>query len=95
MSKFITGFVFWLPALLFRGWVLARLYLWFVVPTFHVNPISPAAAYGIALLLGLVAYTPDAKKDQAKTDWAMTIGLMWMAPALSLLFGYIVQKWWL
>ena len=93
MSKFIIGFVFYLPALFFRGWVLSRLYLWFVVPTFHVNPISPGMAYGIAILLGLATFDTSNIKRGSRTDWAWTISLMWVAPAFSLLFGCIVQKW--
>ena len=95
MSKFITGFVFWLPTLIFRGWVLSKLYLWFVVPTFHVNPISPGVAYGIAMFLGLATFVPSGKKDEPKTDWKLLIALMWVVPACSLLIGYMVQKWWL
>lgn len=46
-----------------RGWVLSRMWAWFMVPTFHLPALGVAAAIGIAATVRLVTYQADADKD--------------------------------
>lgn len=87
----------WFPGLLFRGYVLKRLFNWFAVPSFHVFPISSAAAYGLGGMLLLAVYVPDwrsIEKDKADrpTKLGRMIGTAYVLPAISLLFGWGVQS---
>jgi membrane-associated protease RseP (regulator of RpoE activity) len=40
---------------LWGGYVLSRLWGWFVVPVLELPPLTWATAYGIALILGLAS----------------------------------------
>jgi energy-converting hydrogenase Eha subunit A len=46
------------PATLLNGLVIAVLWSWFVVGTFHLPPITVAEAIGMRLLVSLVTPTP-------------------------------------
>lgn len=43
-----------------RGYTFAKLWLWFIVPTFHMNPVRIAEAIGVLLVFGVMA----AKKEE-------------------------------
>jgi hypothetical protein len=60
MDKFLP--LLMLPVRLWSyGFVLARIWMWFIVPAFNVAPISQVTALGISMFLGLAIYS---------TDWA-------------------------
>lgn len=93
----VVGF----PALLvlssmWRGYVLSVLWGWFAVPYLGAPPIGVAAAIGISLLVGMLTNHRtgnEATKDGSTSERllsAMAIALI--APALTLLFGWIVTK---
>ena len=43
-----------------RGYTFAKLWLWFIVPTFHMNPVRIAEAIGVLLVFGFIF----AKKEE-------------------------------
>lgn len=49
---------------IFRGYVLKVVWGWFIVPTFHLVPLSIASALGISLLVGFL--TQDAPDNEDK-----------------------------
>lgn len=71
---------------LWRAFAAAKLWLWFVVPTFHVDPIPVSVFFGLAILLGLYrGHREDKRKfwEQA-VDWTMS-------PAVALALGWLFK----
>lgn len=80
-------FLFVISIYLLNGFVLMNLWNWFVVPVcVFVKKISLIQAIGVYSLISfLVAKRIDNKKDAWKA-----IGFAYIAPILSLIFGYII-----
>ena len=97
--SFVWKFAMWLPTPFLRGFVLAHFWAWFIVPTFHVAPISAAVAYGIAGLAYIAVSTPDladAEKDWDAQKWFVRIFTTgYVLPVMSLVMGWAVQRFWL
>lgn len=71
------------------GWVLVHLWRWFLVPLGIVN-ISTAHACGIGLLISYMTQKclPHRKQSELLA-WNIT------TPAVVLLIGYVIQRWFL
>ncbi len=71
------------------GFVLVKLWAWFIVPQFHAAPLSITTAIGIALITGLLCKAPGRGKDE---EWkaGVSIAVMLIVPTIALLFGWIV-----
>lgn len=52
---------------LLNGWVLCRLWLWFIAATFHVSPLSIPQAIGVAIVLGAM-HPQTSQSDSALRD---------------------------
>lgn len=79
------------PVALWRGYVLSVLWGWFIVPTFNAPALSLAMAIGVAIVVGMfTASIPTKKKDEEDKALSNYFVNGFIAPALSLLFGYIV-----
>lgn len=80
-----------------RGYVLARFYGWFVVPTFHTPPITPAAAYGLALLLFLATHVipPNFYSEKDRDSTFTKLGGGVFISLFSLGLGWAIQRWWM
>lgn len=83
-------------AALWRAFVLMKLWAWFVVPAFGLQPISMITAFGLAVLISFGFMTPSASADDGRKDDAdeakeliMTIGYGFLWPALGLVVGWI------
>jgi hypothetical protein len=97
---FIGGFLFIVVAFAYgvfvHGFVGHKLWAWFVVPVFHLEPISILQAAGLSFLCRLFTYeNPFALSSSMKgkdtseiATQAITILLL---PWISLLVGYIVH----
>lgn len=76
-----------------RAWVLCKLWLWFVVPQFHVQPLHLGVAYG----LSMVAYTmhsipsPEYKDDSTGATAARAITYGIVIPLISLAIGWVIK----
>lgn len=81
----------------FRAYVLAQMYAWFVVPTFHTPPITPAAAYGIATLLHLATYVmpKNALSEEDKDGPFRSLFAGCVISLFALGLSWAVQRWWL
>jgi hypothetical protein len=77
-----------------RGFVLTKLWLWFIVPTFGLPKLSIPIAIGLALVVGLLTEHSNQHKDDRETSdkVAAIIGSL-LTPFLVLLCGYIVTLW--
>jgi hypothetical protein len=80
------------------GFVISKLWVWFIVGTFHLAPIPLLTAAGIALLVRyLTAQLPSAmvleQEAAAKVSGkskAINLGTRLAYPWITLLFGYII-----
>jgi hypothetical protein len=52
-----------LPLAIWQAFVLAKVWGWFAVPIFHIQPINLATAFSIALLLSIARPVSVPKKD--------------------------------
>lgn len=85
-----------LTAILY-GWTLAKLWMWFVIPVFHLPPLGIGYAIGLAWTVRFVTYQSDAAapKDPNKSAWEILVGDTVFAIALcvtTLGFSYILKQ---
>jgi len=64
----VVFFLAVVPSTLLRGYVVSKLWLWHVVPVFHLAPISVSQAISVSLIFSVLTYhyTPDEKKRSAE-----------------------------
>lgn len=77
-----------------RAWALTVLWGWYAVPGFGFGPLSIFQAVGASLILSFLLYrAPDHKDERPVTEQLTTgIVMMFLHPALSLLFGWLILK---
>lgn len=81
------------------GFVGTKFWAWFIVPTFHVEPLTLLSMVGIVLLIRLFTHKPisikeaeenaNRKLDDKKVLYTLAV---LAAPWVSLLTGYIVHR---
>jgi len=77
---------------LLNGWVLTKLWGWFIVPAFELPSLTLLPAIGIGLVVSLLTHQHvhnDYGDDKAKA-LASALGAMILSPLMSLAIGYIV-----
>lgn len=79
-----------------EGYVLTVLWGWFIIPIFHLPPLTIVPAIGIALVVGLLTYhsNPDVE-EKKRTGWeqfALLMGKLFARPLVVLAFGWAVHK---
>jgi zinc transporter ZupT len=94
----ILGGVIWPLAAFWRGWVLAMLWGWFVVPVFRLPALPWAAASGCAVMLALAlsGLVPRASEEPKGSVWvllARSAGRLLGFPAYALCGGWVLQHW--
>jgi len=72
------------------GYAIHVLWAWFVVPI-GLPAISIAQAYGLSVLFGLFMNTRglDVGKEKTSDEWAVSVTIGVLMPAVALLFGWI------
>lgn len=82
---------------LINGFVLLKLWGWFVVPTFGVKPLTLTQALGISLLIGFLTFheLPNREKERSLNDLMGSIFLhyIYQFSALSLGWVYHLFMW--
>jgi hypothetical protein len=80
-------------SVLLYGWALAKLWIWFAVPTFHLPALSITYALGLSLIVRLTTYQTDAVREDAykKSTWG-SIGLR-IAKSAFLSLGAVGMGW--
>lgn len=82
-----------LGATLVYGWILVKLWFWFMVPIFHLAPLRLVEAIGIMVLLGFLRYEFDpARSKESMTEAWKRSGVNLLMSFVSLGFGYIVHR---
>jgi len=88
---------FVIPALLLDGWVVMKLWEWFILPTFTSAPsINLATGIGFSLLAGFATrtYRYDYKPESEKSKHLIAQMIFaYVGPFLAVLIGWIVQAW--
>ncbi len=59
----LAALVLGIPLAVLRAWVVQRLWVWFVAPTFGVETPKVAVLYGLAWVVGLLWPTPSTAAD--------------------------------
>lgn len=76
-----------------RGYIVTKLWAWFVTAHFGIAPIGIPTAIGLAIIAGMFTVSTAPSKD--KTDDKITgkrVVLALGLPAFALLFGWVVAR---
>lgn len=92
----VLTFLVGIPAILLDGFVVLRLYEWFILSTFTNAPtIHLAEAIGISMLFGFMGRTLSASNSDPNDSNSMklykSLSFLYLAPLVSLGMGYIVH----
>ena len=74
-------------SLILSGWTLSTLWGWFVVTTFHMQPLTIAQAAG----LGLVAMYITHQADDKEREFSAVLAQALRRPAIFLILGFVVH----
>ena len=73
-----------------KGFVLCRLWFWFIVPIFHIVPLTFPVGVGIAMMFALLSYTPPWTFHDYDEEYQQNI-MIGLKPFLVLGVGWIVH----
>jgi len=79
--------------IVWRGWVMTKLWAWFVVPVFGLPALGLAAAIGLSLTIGFFTYQYSDTVQEKRKGYAATaypLGVVFLYPAVLLGIGWIV-----
>lgn len=93
MKSFIK-FLLAVIGVILKGFVLSKLWLWFIVPIFNLPILSIPIAIGISIIVAMLTYQiidtkPDDNVEKDVKEWANAVATI-IVPLLFLLEGYIV-----
>jgi hypothetical protein len=71
---------------IYRGFVLCKLWAWFMVPLFHLPELTIPFAIGISLAIGMFQHSTQ-NADKGKEYWLTVIA----SPLVVLFMGWIVK----
>jgi len=96
-GKFITAITTILATIigiLVRGFVITKLWIWFIVPIFETTPLRLVEAIGLSFIIGFIIYRKSSKSDDGESFWAAFVSSIvetLSASIFALLFGWIIQ----
>ncbi len=74
-----------------HGYVLSKLWLWFVMPITHLQQLTILQAYGVASFLSYATYPGKPKSNDKEIVLPMIFALV-VRPSVCLLVAYLVHK---
>ena len=74
-----------------HGFVLSKLWEWFIVPQFQLAPLSIPVAAGIGMFTTTITGISQVSLSQAKNRDKTTIVALIILPFCTLILGYILQ----
>ncbi len=80
------------PAAILRGWALHLLWLWFMVPIFHLPVLGVVQAIGVGLVV--TTFSPPGGGDCQKSKdykWWTPLLSAFIGPLIGVGIGYIVK----
>lgn len=85
------------PLILIRAWAFQTLWLWFIAPTFHLQPLRFVEALGICLVVAMMFRAPtvstEENKRKDKQKYVLEFVGHAVAPVISVALGWIVRHW--
>lgn len=90
IGKFVTGIVLAIFGTISRGFVIMKLWGWFMVTTFALPTLGLIQAMGVSLVVGLL--TAEFSNIKTDEEWADVIGrsiMLIFVYAIVLLEGWI------
>jgi hypothetical protein len=95
LAPIITPIVFIvsLPALLYKAWVITKLWKWFVVPVFNLSPLPFGYACGLLLIFYLARSGDPQKREYSSREEEILSAFIGpiIGPTLSLAAGWFVK----
>lgn len=77
-----------IPLSLWRGYALATLWVWHVVPVFGIPELSIAHAWGVSVLISLLTYQYIEPNDTERHTVSTTVVAI-ITPAIALFSGWL------
>lgn len=74
-----------------NGWILTKLWLWFIVPLFDLGPLRIPYAIGLSIVVSFLTHQIDTTKSENKMSAGQQFGMVIMRPFMILLVAYIVK----
>lgn len=92
-GKFMTIVLAMIISPIISGFVIVKLWAWFIVPTFEVNPLRIVEAIGIMFLINYLKAKRDKESDRDKfwEQFAANFIYLILMAGFTLLSGWIVQ----
>jgi hypothetical protein len=78
----------WIGQVIVQGWILAIMWKWFVIPTFHLPALSIPAAMGLTLIVAML-WNP---KFGDEKDIVNQIWVSYAIPVVCLIFGWLIHS---
>lgn len=80
-------------AAIYSGFVVSKLWGWFIVPTFHTFAVSTPAAIGLVLLASYVRSRSSSGNESALNGILSAFAGGMIANSTALALGFIVKSW--
>lgn len=93
LGKFTVFIISIVVAVIVRGFVLTKLWAWFIVPVFELSPLRIVEAIGISTLIGYLTYSREKGKED-DDFWKKFIESLVVSIVLALLslgMGWIIS----
>lgn len=88
---FILAMIIQPIVMIWYGFVLTKLWSWFIVTTFSLPELGMPTAIGVALVIGFLTHQSQ-KTEEDPIEGVVRVGIHGLInPALYLLMGYIVS----
>lgn len=75
---------------LLQGWVLVRLWEWFITPGFNAPRLTWPAAVGVVFIVHYLTWQPDLGVKEKMNHWSLVLAQLW-GPLLTLFLGYLLH----
>ena len=91
-GKFMTVVLAMIISPIINGFVFSKLWLWFIVPTFQIQPLRVVEAIGIIFLINFIRVKRDkeAYKDKFWETFANNMIFIVLMAGFALLSGWVV-----
>ena len=80
---------------LMGGWAISNLWEWFIVPTFHLQPLSVVQAIGLSMVVSYMSHTyvdtPE-REESAAAKIGRVIGMAIFRPVFAVGFGWVIHQ---
>ena len=88
LARVLFGLLIWAPLTYWHGYVMVRLWDWFIMPLYPlvIPPLTVYAAIGLAFFFQSLGRRPDVSKAEGQYD-AIVTAVLW--PAVMLAGGWV------